>query len=89
VDTGGSRDFLQGGHLFRIQLTGNGRRVAVDDPRLEDRVADNVGKWEITESERLLFGRNFGLVTDIHTGPDGHLYVVSNTHGAVYEIFRR
>ncbi len=86
---GGSRDFLQGGHLFRIQLTGNRRKVAVDDPRLEDRVADNVGKWEITESESLLFGRNFGLVTDVHTGPDGHLYVLSNTHGAVYEIFRR
>jgi glucose/arabinose dehydrogenase len=86
---GGSRDFLQGGHLFRIQLTGNRRKVAVDDPRLEDRVADNVGKWEITESESLLFGRNFGLLTDVHTGPDGHLYVVSNTHGAVYEIFRR
>jgi hypothetical protein len=51
--------------------------------------ADNVGKLEITASESLLFGRNFGLVTDIHTGPDGHLYVVSNTHGAVYEIFRR
>jgi aldose sugar dehydrogenase len=86
---GGSRDFLEGGHLFRIQLTGNRRKVAVDDPRLEDRVADNLHKWEITESESLLFGRNFGLVTDIHTGPDGHLYVVSNTHGAVYEISRR
>ena len=82
---GGSRDFLEGGHLFRIQLTGNRRKVAVDDPRLEDRVADNVGKWEITESESLLFGRNFGLVTDIHTGPDGHLYVLSNTRGAVYD----
>jgi aldose sugar dehydrogenase len=86
---GGSRDFVQGGHLFRIELTGNRRRVAVDDPRLEDRVADNVGKWELTESESLLFGRNFGLVTDVNTGPDGNLYVVSNTHGAVYEIFRR
>jgi aldose sugar dehydrogenase len=87
--TGGSRDFVERGHLFRIELTGNRRKVAVDDPRLEDRVADNVHKWEITESESLLFGRNFGLVTDIHTGPDGHLYIVSNTHGAVYEIFRR
>ena len=86
---GGSRDFLLGGHLFRMRLTGNRRSVAVDDPRLEDRVADNVGKWEITESESLLFGRNFGLVTDIHTGPDGHLYLVSNSHNAVYEIFRR
>jgi glucose/arabinose dehydrogenase len=87
--TGGSRDFVQGGHLFRIQLTGNRRNVAVDDRRLQDRVADNVGKWELTESESLLFGRNFGLVTDIHTGPDGHLYVLSNSHGAVYEIFRK
>jgi glucose/arabinose dehydrogenase len=86
---GGSRDFLEGGHLFRIELTGNRRKVAVDDRRLEDRVADNVNKWEITESESLLFGRNFGLVTDIISGPDGHLYVVSNSHGAVYEISRR
>jgi glucose/arabinose dehydrogenase len=85
---GGSRDFLEGGHLFRIQLTGNRRKVAVDDPRLEDRVADNLDKWEITESESLLFGRNFGIATDIHTGPDGHLYVVSLSHGAVYEILR-
>ena len=41
------------------------------------------------ESETLLFGRNFGVGTDIHTGPDGHLYVVSLTHGAIYEIHRR
>jgi hypothetical protein len=41
------------------------------------------------ESESLLFGRNFGLVTDIHAGPDGHLCVVSHSPGAVYEISRR
>jgi aldose sugar dehydrogenase len=86
---GGARDFLEAGHLFRIQLTGNRRKVAVDDPRLEDRVADNIHKWEITESESLLFGRNFGIATDVHTGPDGHLYIVSLSRGAVYEIFRR
>ena len=86
---GGSRDFLEGGHLFRFNLTRNRRDVDVDDPRLADGVADNIGKWEITESESLLFGRNFGIVTDVHTGPDGHLYLVSNTHGAVYEIFPR
>jgi glucose/arabinose dehydrogenase len=85
---GGARDFLEGGHLFRIELTGNRRRVGVDDRRLQDRVADNVGKWEITESESLLFGRNFGTGTDIQTGPDGDLYVVSLTRGTVYEVFR-
>jgi glucose/arabinose dehydrogenase len=86
---GGARDFLEGGHLFRIELTGNRRAVDVDDPRLEDGVADNVNKWELTESESLLFGRNFGVGTDIQTGPDGHLYVVSLSKGAVYEIERR
>src|SRR5688572_18610164 len=68
---GGSRDFLEGGHLFRFNLTRNRLAVDVDDPRLEDGVADNVGKWELTESESLLFGRNFGTGTDIQTGPDG------------------
>ena len=86
---GGARDFLEGGHLFRIELTGNRRAVDVDDTRLQDRVADNINKWELTESETLLFGRNFGVGTDVQTGPDGHLYVVSLSHGAVYEIERR
>ena len=86
---GGSRDFLEGGHLFRFNLTRDRRDVDVDDPRLEDGVADNVGKWELTESESLLFGRNFGIGTDIHTGPDGELYVVSNSLGSVFEIHRR
>lgn len=85
---GGARDLLEGGHLFMMKLTGNRRKIAVDDPRLEDRVADNLAKWEITESESLLFGRNFGVVTDIQTGPNGNLYVVSLTKGTVFEIYR-
>ena len=61
----------------------------MDDPRLEDRVADNLAKFEITESESLLIGRNFGIGTDIQTGPNGNLFVVSLSDGAVYELFRR
>jgi glucose/arabinose dehydrogenase len=79
---------LEGGYLFRFELTGNRRKIAVDDPRLEDRVADNLAKHDGTESESLLFGKNFGIGTDIQTGPNGNLYVVSLTNGAVYEIFR-
>ena len=85
----GARPFLEGGHLFHFNLTGNRRRIGVDDPRLEDRVADNLHKWEITESESLLIGRNFGVGTDMHQGPNGNLYVVSLSNGAVYEISRR
>ena len=86
---GAARTFLEGGHLFRLRLTGNRRQIAVDDPRLRDRVADNVNKWDITESESLLFGRNFGVATDMHTSPDGTLVVVSLSNGAIYEIVRR
>src|SRR5262249_32104854 len=68
--------------------TGNRRHFAFDDPRLDDGVADNNNKFDITESESLLFGRNFGIVTDIGTGPNGNLFVVSLSDGAVYEIFR-
>jgi hypothetical protein len=60
----------------------------VDDPRLDDRVADNLAKHEGTESESLLIGRNFGVVSDIETGPNGNLFVVGLSNGTVYEIFR-
>jgi len=54
-----------------------------------DRVADNNHKFDITESESLPIGTNFGVVTDIETGPNGNLFLVSLDQGAIYEIFRR
>jgi hypothetical protein len=96
---GAARPFLEGGFLWRFRLTGNRRNIGTDDPRLEDRVADNQNKpsatdpaanaQAIVESESLLFGRNFGVVTDIKTAPNGNLFVVSLSNGAIYEIFRR
>jgi glucose/arabinose dehydrogenase len=84
---GGARTTLVGGHLFHFNLTGNRKKIGVSDPRIEDRVADNLGKFDITESESLLIGRDFGIGTDIQPSPQGTLYVVSNSNGAVYEIF--
>jgi glucose/arabinose dehydrogenase len=86
--TGAARTFLRGGQLFHFNLTGNRQKIAVDDPRLRDRVADNNFKFDLTESESLLFGENFGIGTDIQTGPNGNLFVVSLSNGEVYEIFR-
>jgi aldose sugar dehydrogenase len=56
---------------------------------LVDRVADNNDKFDITESESLLIGRNFGVGTDIQTGPNGNLFVVSLDRGQVFEISRQ
>ncbi|MBA3442398.1 MAG: PQQ-dependent sugar dehydrogenase [Pyrinomonadaceae bacterium] len=80
---------LAGGYLFRFNLTTDRQAIAVSDPLLEDRVADNTAKFSITESESLLIGRDFGISTDIQTGPNGNLYVVSLSRGTVYEIFLR
>jgi glucose/arabinose dehydrogenase len=77
-----------GGPLFRFNLTDNRRNIATDDPRLEDLVADNLTFHDMTESESLAIGQDFGILTDIQTGPNGNLYVVSLDQGAVYEIFR-
>jgi aldose sugar dehydrogenase len=69
-------------------LTGNRKKLVLDGKGLQDGVADNLDKFEISESESLLFGRNFGVGTDIHTGPNGNLFVVSLSNGAVYEIYQ-
>jgi glucose/arabinose dehydrogenase len=86
---GAARTTLEGGYLFHFNITGNRQKIGVDDPRLEDRVADNNAKFDITESESLLFGRNFGVGTDVQTGPNGNLYVVSLDRGVIYEVFRK
>ncbi len=84
---GASRTFLAGGYLFRFKLTDDRADLDLTDPRLADRVADNLDKFDLTESESLLTGRDFGITTDIQTGPNGNLWVVSLSNGAVFEIF--
>jgi glucose/arabinose dehydrogenase len=83
-----SRTFLQNGYIFRFDLTANREALLFSDPLLQDKVADNPDKFTLNESESLQFGTDFGIATDIQTGPNGNLYVVSNTDGAVYEIYK-
>ncbi|MDX6447219.1 MAG: hypothetical protein QOH71_4293 [Blastocatellia bacterium] len=83
---GAARTFLAGGFLFRFKLTPDRLHFAFTDSRLNDLVADNLDKFDITESETLLIGRDFGITTDIQTGPNGDLFVVSNTNSSVYQI---
>lgn len=39
---GGARTVPEGGHLFHFNLAGNRKKIGVEDPRREDRVADNL-----------------------------------------------
>ncbi len=83
---GAARTFLVGGFLFRFKLTPDRLHFLFSDSRLNDLVADNDDKFDIKESETLLIGRDFGITTDVQTGPNGNLFIVSNSNGAVYEI---
>jgi uncharacterized repeat protein (TIGR01451 family) len=83
---GASRTTLLNGFLFRFKLTADRQHFSFSDPRLADRVADNVDKFDQTESESLLIGKDFGITTDIQSAPNGNLFVVSLSNGAIYEI---
>lgn len=93
---GSARSFGQvganGGSLYRLRLTPDRLHIDVSaDPRLADLVADNLfraQKFEGTESETLKIGQGFGITPAIEQGPDGNLYVVSNTDNVIYRIRR-
>jgi len=70
------------GQIFALPL--NGSRTGFDLSAwfdLTDLVAD-----DNTERDLLSWGTGFGAVTDLEIGPDGDLYVVSYTQGAVHRI---
>ena len=50
---------------------------------LTDFVVDNDD-----ELSALIFGTGFGRITDIETGPDGFLYILSYEDGKIYRIVR-
>jgi len=77
------------GHLYRFRLNDERTKFVFDDERLRDTVADNtVGDDFQTEGEEILWGLNFGIVTDIQTGPDGALYLVGPSGGAIRKIYK-
>ena len=94
---GSARAFGQvggtGGSLYRFKLTSDRQHLDLsNDPRLADRVADNLfraEKFEGTESESLIIGVGFGATPDIEQGPDGDLYVVSITDNVIYKVSRK
>jgi glucose/arabinose dehydrogenase len=75
---------INNGHLYFFTINSN--RTGLDlggIPGLEDLVADNN-----EELNAVIFGRGFtGGITDIETGPDGNLYVLTLS-GDLYRLVR-
>ena len=54
---------------------------------MRDRVDNNDYKFDEGESGSLVAGKNFGIATNIATGPDGNLYVLTEEdQGALLKI---
>jgi glucose/arabinose dehydrogenase len=53
---------------------------------LLDLVADPVKEGENSELSSIILGEGFGQITDIETGPDGLLYILTYEDGKIYRI---
>ncbi len=72
------------GNLYRFELNQSRDGFAFNSTQLSDNVA-NTGE----SMEEIIFGTGFGCATDIEAGPDGLLYIISHSHGAIYRIIPR
>jgi aldose sugar dehydrogenase len=72
-----------GGGLMAFELTVNRRRIA------GDLVADNATFHDPRPNKTHIVGRNFGVVTDIQTAPNGNLLLVALDSGTIWEIHRK
>ena len=69
------------GSIFKFQLNSERTGFVFQNPSLQDLVY-NPGD----NNEELVIGQKFGCITDLQFGPDGYLYVVSLTRGAIFKL---
>jgi hypothetical protein len=65
------------GYLYHFDLNKKRTQLSLKGGPLEDKIANN-----IEETQRLIFGKDFGGITDIQVGPDDdYLYILSLYQG--------
>jgi glucose/arabinose dehydrogenase len=69
------------GNIYRFELNQDRDGFVFNMPQLQDKIANKGDPMD-----EIIFGTGFGCVTDIVTGPDGLLYIVSLTDGVIYRI---
>jgi glucose/arabinose dehydrogenase len=74
------------GNLYFFEVNEDRTGLTFRDPRLLDLVADPVKEGEDSELSSLIVGEGFGRITDIETGPDGLLYILTYEDGKIYRI---
>jgi hypothetical protein len=71
---------ISNGAIYRFELNEN-RSAFVLEGALDDTVANTP-----QEAEAAVFGTGFGGITDIKTGPDGYLYILSFVDGTLFRV---
>jgi glucose/arabinose dehydrogenase len=82
---------INNGNLYFFEVNEDRTGLTFHDPRLLDLVADPVKEEEEEDSadselSSIIFGEGFGRITDIETGPDGLLYILTYEDGKIYRI---
>lgn len=73
------------GSIYHFKLNADRTHLALP-PQLDDKVISNSTADVLDE---IIFGENFGGITDLKIGPDGYLYVVSVGLGKIFRIAPR
>jgi len=71
---------ISNGTIYRFELNEN-RSAFVLEGALDDTVANTP-----EEAEEAIFGTGFGSISDIKTGPDGYLYILSSVDGTLFRV---
>jgi aldose sugar dehydrogenase len=77
---------INNGNLYFFEVNQDRTGLIFNDPRLLDLVADPVKEGDNSELSSLILGEGFGRITDIETGPDGFLYILTYEDGNIYRI---
>jgi glucose/arabinose dehydrogenase len=72
-------------NIYIVPLDRNRENILLDksNKNLLNKVVD-----DDKEADSLIFGTGFGGISDIETGPNGYLYVLSFKEGKLYMIFK-
>jgi aldose sugar dehydrogenase len=73
---------VHNGRIYHFDLNEDRTELVLEGP-LADKIIDTP---TIEEFSNIIFGEDFGGITDLEIGPDGYLYVVSIGQGAIYRI---
>jgi glucose/arabinose dehydrogenase len=73
---------VKNGTVYNFPLDNTRTHLVLSGPLMDKKVDTN------NETDSVIFGRNFGVITDLDEGPDGNLYVLADYkhRGTIFKI---